>query len=83
MPELQRSVMRRLYGRDVWEGFRPARPPQGGVQGWNGDHPALAQLACLAPQNRRRSRPTRRGGLATGAGPTMILAVACCPMPAV
>jgi SAM-dependent methyltransferase len=50
MPELQRSVMRKLYGRDVWEGFRPARPPQGGVQGWNGDHPALAQLACLAPQ---------------------------------
>ena len=50
MPELHRSVMRKLYGRDVWEGFRPARPPQGGVQGWNGDHPALAQLACLAPQ---------------------------------
>lgn len=50
MPELHRAVMQKLYGRDLWDGFRPARPPQPGVQGWNGDHPALAQLATMAGQ---------------------------------
>lgn len=50
MPELQRAVMRKLYGRDIWEGFRPAREPQPEIQGWNGTHPSLAHLAATAAQ---------------------------------
>jgi hypothetical protein len=44
MPDLQRQVMERLYGRDIWAEFTPDR----GLidpQGWNGDHPALQRLA--------------------------------------
>lgn len=45
MPELQRVVMAALYGHDVWEGFE-ARPGDT-MQGWNGDHPSLANLAAV------------------------------------
>jgi hypothetical protein len=50
MPQLQRTIMQRLYGRDIWEGFRPVRPAQPSIQGWNGDHPVLAQLAAIATE---------------------------------
>jgi hypothetical protein len=48
MPQLQRTVMQRLYGRDIWEGFQPARPAQPVIHGWNGDHPVLSHLAVQA-----------------------------------
>jgi predicted O-methyltransferase YrrM len=35
--------MDRIYGHNVWEGFEPL--PETAVQGWNGDHPALAKYA--------------------------------------
>ena len=51
MPELQRAVMQRLYRQDVWDGFRPTRPAQPEIQGWNGAHPVLSQVANVAAQN--------------------------------
>jgi hypothetical protein len=50
MPGLQRAVMHKLYGGDIWEGFQPARLAQPAIQGWNGDHPVLAQLAGIATE---------------------------------
>lgn len=50
MPALQRSIMQRLYGQNLWEGFRPARPALPEIEGWNGDHPVLSELATLGPQ---------------------------------
>lgn len=45
---VQRDVMRKLYGQEVWEGFIPAAPARGEVHGWNGDHPSLARLAAAS-----------------------------------
>jgi hypothetical protein len=50
MPGLQRAVMQKLYGSDIWEGFQPTRPAQPAIQGWNGNHPVLAQLAGIAAE---------------------------------
>jgi hypothetical protein len=44
MPELQRTIMHRLYGHDIWEQFWPAASPDE-VHGWNGNHPSLRRLA--------------------------------------
>jgi predicted O-methyltransferase YrrM len=46
MPSLQKSVMQKLYGRNIWDDFIPKFPSQQ-VQGWNGNHPSLARLATL------------------------------------
>jgi hypothetical protein len=43
MKPAQREIMERLYGRDIWEGFL-AGSANPGVQGWNGNHPALPRL---------------------------------------
>jgi hypothetical protein len=42
------QVMGKLYGADVWAGFVPRRAglPEGPVDGWNGEHPALRRLAA-------------------------------------
>jgi hypothetical protein len=46
MPELQRSVMQRLYGVDIWDGYLPTcKEPE--IQGWNGNHSSLSRLATL------------------------------------
>ena len=50
MPALQRAIMQRLYGHNIWEEFRPARPGPPEIEGWNGDHPVLSQLGTLGPQ---------------------------------
>lgn len=41
--------MKAIYGHDIWEGFEPLS--KSAVQGWNGDHPALARHAreCSGP----------------------------------
>ncbi len=44
MPSLQRDVMLKLYGSDLWQDFVPTSPP-GEVQGWNGAHPSLQRLS--------------------------------------
>jgi hypothetical protein len=44
MPELQRTIMQKLYGHDIWEQFRPVTSADE-VQGWNGNHPSLRRLA--------------------------------------
>ena len=44
MPNVQRQVMDRLYGTDIWANFIPD-PSLIDPQGWNGDHPALQRLA--------------------------------------
>jgi hypothetical protein len=38
---LQQTIMMKLYGEDVWTGFRPGEPDP---QGWHGDNPALTWL---------------------------------------
>ena len=43
MPKIAKTLMQKLYGHDIWEGFRPAAiSPE--VQGWNGNHPSLKRL---------------------------------------
>jgi hypothetical protein len=44
MPAVQKSMMEKLYGNDVWAGFSP-RAGKSKVQGWNGNHPSLSRLA--------------------------------------
>ena len=44
MPALQQSVMQKLYGHDIWEGYTPTSAADN-VQGWNGDHTSLQHLA--------------------------------------
>jgi predicted O-methyltransferase YrrM len=44
MPELQRAIMDKLYGQDVWERLNPALVADE-AQGWNGSHPSLRRLA--------------------------------------
>jgi predicted O-methyltransferase YrrM len=44
MPELQRAIMDKLYGQDVWERLNPAVVADE-AQGWNGSHPSLRRLA--------------------------------------
>lgn len=39
------DIMTRLHGANIWNGFTAAATT-GEVQGWNGDHPALARLAA-------------------------------------
>ncbi len=46
MPDLQRSVMTKMYGTDIWHDFQ-ARP-QDELQGWNGDHPSLSRLVSVS-----------------------------------
>jgi predicted O-methyltransferase YrrM len=43
MPELTKTLMQKLYGRDIWQGFRPAAVSTE-VQGWNGNHTSLKRL---------------------------------------
>jgi len=45
----QGVVMQALYGRDIWHGFVPSRPPEKEIQGWNGRHPALRRLLAEIP----------------------------------
>jgi predicted O-methyltransferase YrrM len=45
MPNIQSSIMKKLYGHDIWEGFDS--DPNAEVQGWNGEHPSLGMLAGL------------------------------------
>lgn len=40
------AAMRAIHRRDIYEGFRPLRPLD--LQGWNGDHPALADAVAEA-----------------------------------
>ncbi len=41
------SLMEKLYGFDIWQGtFKPRRPPNAQVQGWNGNHPSLRRLVA-------------------------------------
>jgi len=44
MPELQRTIMQKLYGHDIWEQFRPVASADE-AQGWNGNHPSLRRIA--------------------------------------
>ena len=46
MPALRDSIMQNLYGQDIWADFKPATTAT--LQGWNGDHPSLAQLSSLS-----------------------------------
>jgi hypothetical protein len=41
------QIMQKLYGHDIWGGFRPSGADPD-VQGWNGNHPSLTRLASLA-----------------------------------
>jgi predicted O-methyltransferase YrrM len=43
MTHIQTSLMQRLYGHDIWEGFEPDWA-EDEVQGWNGNHPSLAHF---------------------------------------
>jgi hypothetical protein len=45
----QANVMKRLYKRDVWEGYLPGPRLEERVQGWNGNHPIFKQLLDTAP----------------------------------
>jgi hypothetical protein len=47
MPELQRTIMQKLHGQDVWERLSPVVVADE-VQGWNGDHPSLRRLTQSA-----------------------------------
>ena len=44
MPELQRTIMQKLYGDNIWERFTPSVAADE-AQGWNGNHPSLQRLA--------------------------------------
>jgi cephalosporin hydroxylase len=44
MPQVQKDLMQRLYGGDVWEGYVPV-PTTDKPEGWAGDHPSLSRLA--------------------------------------
>lgn len=50
MTEIRDSIMRKLYGCDVWDGYSPKGPMSERIQGWNGDHPSLARLASSLPE---------------------------------
>jgi hypothetical protein len=43
VPELQKKLMQQLYGEDIWDGFQPLSDSV--LQGWNGIHYSLDQLA--------------------------------------
>jgi hypothetical protein len=40
---LQKTLMQKIYGADIWAGLKSTHPPD--LQGWNGDHPSLSRLA--------------------------------------
>ena len=46
MSDVQKTLMRMLYGHDVWGGYQP-RHVEAEVQGWHGRHPSLSRLAAL------------------------------------
>lgn len=46
MPAVQRALMEKLYGHDVWEGFQPSDVGKE-VQGWNGNHVSLQRLSTV------------------------------------
>ncbi len=48
-PTRQGTVMRALYGRDVWQGYLPSRPRRLEIQGWNGNHPLFQRLLQASP----------------------------------
>jgi len=45
MTERFESVVRTLYGHNIWENYSPTVAED--AQGWNGDHPALNQLVAM------------------------------------
>lgn len=47
MPNLQRAMLDKLYGENIWETFTPIETTDS-VGGWNGDHPSLGRLANSA-----------------------------------
>ncbi len=46
MPQLQKALMTKLYGSDIWEGFTPILL-EDQVQGWNGTHSSLSRLTSI------------------------------------
>jgi predicted O-methyltransferase YrrM len=49
MPVLQRAIMQKLYGGDIWQDFMPKLiDREVNIQGWNGEHPSLQRLASVA-----------------------------------
>lgn len=46
---LQETVMRAIYGDDIWRHFTPSAARSAEVEGWNGRHPALARAAASVP----------------------------------
>jgi predicted O-methyltransferase YrrM len=47
MSEIQRATMQRLYGTDIWQGYKE-RHAEESVQGWHGTHPSLKRLVATA-----------------------------------
>jgi len=47
VPELCKTVMHKLYGHDVWDGF-VSEKWEAEVQGWNGKHSSLSRLASAS-----------------------------------
>jgi hypothetical protein len=43
MGQLRDSVMKKLYGHDIWAGYEP-KYVEDKVQGWHGTHPSLSRL---------------------------------------
>jgi hypothetical protein len=50
-PTRQGSILDRLYGYDIWQGFLPNHPRESVVQGWNGNHPAFLRLIDAVPNH--------------------------------
>lgn len=46
MSELQKALMHKLYGQDIWAGYTP-RNLEPVVQGWHGRHPSLSRLTAM------------------------------------
>ncbi len=49
MSELQKALMQRLYGHDIWAEYIP-RHVEPSVQGWHGRHPSLSRLTSSPGQ---------------------------------
>jgi predicted O-methyltransferase YrrM len=49
MTDIHATLMQRLYGHDIWEGFEPDWA-EDEVQGWNGTHGSLAHFPAAGGQ---------------------------------
>lgn len=47
MTIVQRALMQKLYGDDIWAGYRTSAAAGTEVHGWNGNHPSLRRLAAV------------------------------------